>query len=112
MVAIASLRRPFMTFALISCFTGTASAQTYPLIGVTGDGASIPESLFLLNPTNASAIFVMALGNGSEGEAIGYNPDDGLLYHASGLLQSDVWESVDVYARTIVTSGPFTGQQV
>jgi hypothetical protein len=111
-VAIAPLRRLFQGLALITSFAAAATAQTHPLIGITGDGASIPESLFLLDPTNASAMFVMALGNGSEGEAIGYNSDDGLLYHASGLLQNEVWESVDVYARTIVASGPFTGQQV
>jgi hypothetical protein len=112
MLATASLRRMFATLALISCPTAAATAQTHPLIGVTGDGASIPESLFLLDPANASATFVMTLGNGSDGETIGYNPDDGLLYHASGLLEDKVWESVDVYARTIVASGPFTGQQV
>lgn len=72
-----------------------AAAQTYPLIGVTGDGAVTPESLFFLDRTNASAIFVMALGNGADGETIGFNPDDDLLYHASGFAADDkFWESV------------------
>jgi hypothetical protein len=103
----------FATLALISCFAAAATGQTHPLIGVTGDGASIPESLFLLNQTNASGIFVMGLGNGADGETIAFNPDDDLLYHASGRLQGDrFWESVDVFGETVVSSGQFTGPEV
>ena len=97
----------------MSCSTEAATAQTHPLIGVTGDGASVPESLFLLDQTNASATFLMTLGNGGDGETIAYNPDDDLLYHASGLNPGDrYWESVDVFGATVVSSGQFTGQDV
>jgi len=110
---IRSLRRLIRILALVTWFTTAAGAQTYPLIGVTGDGASTPEALFLLDQTNASAIFVMALGNGADGETIAFNPDDELLYHASGLSEGDrFWESVDVWDKTIVSSGQFTGQHV
>ncbi|MGK7874075.1 MAG: hypothetical protein AB4426_12405 [Xenococcaceae cyanobacterium] len=35
--------------------------------------------------TDATPTFVTALGNGSDGEAIAFNPDDGLIYHWSGI---------------------------
>ena len=54
------------------------------LYGVTGDGGGAPETLFELSKLDASSTFVLALGNGDDGEAIGFNPTDGLIYHASG----------------------------
>ena len=65
--------------------TGYASWQ---LIGVTGDGATTPESLFALNTANASATFLMSLGQGQDGETIAFNPVNGLVYHASGVAHS------------------------
>lgn len=103
----------FESLCFVAVLASSSAAQTHPLIGVTGDGASIPESLFLLNQANASAMFVMALGNGADGEAIGYNPDDDLLYHASGKVLGDqFWESVDVLGKTIVSSNQFAGPDV
>ena len=65
------------------------------LYGVTGDGAATPESLFTLSTSDASSTFVMALGRGTDGEAIGFNPTDGLLYHASGHFGAGViFESI------------------
>jgi hypothetical protein len=111
------LRRAIPILALLVLLPDVAAAaQTYPLIGVTGDSNTNPppplppESLFLLNQTNASALFVMSLGNGADGESIGFNPDNGLLYHGSGMAVGDrYWESVDVLGKTIVSSGQFTG---
>lgn len=66
------------------------------LYGVTGDGqgwqaeseeeASLAESLFTIDLTNGTTTFVQHLGNGSDGENIAYNPDDGLIYHVSGFF--------------------------
>lgn len=73
----------------------------------------MPESLYLLNQSDASATFIMSLGNGDDGETIGYNPIDGLLYHASGISNGNrYWESIDVSTATIVTSGQLTGPDV
>jgi hypothetical protein len=103
----------FESLCLVAALASLSSAQTHPLIGITGDGASIPESLFLLGQTNASAMFVMTLGNGAAGETIAYNFDDDLLYHASGgTIGDQFWESVDVLGKTIVSSGQFTGPDV
>ena len=61
--------------------------STWQLIGVTGDGATTPESLFALNMANASATFLMSLGHGQDGETIAFNPVNGLIYHASGIAR-------------------------
>ncbi len=54
------------------------------LWAVTGDGGSPPETLFTLDPATGTPTQVLALGRGDDGETIGFNPRDGLLYHASG----------------------------
>ena len=55
------------------------------LIGVTGDGAAnLPsEALFTISKTSATPTFFMDLGAGNDGEAIAYNPVDGLHAMAS-----------------------------
>jgi hypothetical protein len=95
---------------LLSFGMANAAATLY---GVTGDGASTPESLFTIDTSNASSTFVMSLGNGNDGETIGYNPNDGLLYHASGISNGDrYWEAINVDTQTIVQSGQWTGPDV
>ncbi len=65
-------------------FAGLAFKSDGVLYGVTGDGAAIPERLFTLSKSTGVPVEVKILGNGNDGEAIGFNPDDGLIYHASG----------------------------
>ena len=56
------------------------------LYGVTGDNsASQRRSLFTLNKSTGAATFVRTFATSEDGEAIGYNPVDGLMYHASGV---------------------------
>ncbi len=107
------IRRTFIAVVVVGCIASVEQASASMLVGVTGDGAATPESLFLLNQSNASATFIMSLGNGNDGETIGYNPFDGLLYHASGISSGNrYWESIDVLNTTIVSSGPLTGPDV
>jgi hypothetical protein len=54
------------------------------LFGVTGDGAAVPETVYLINTTDASKTLFRALGNGADGESISYNPSDDMIYHWSG----------------------------
>ncbi|NNM26467.1 MAG: hypothetical protein HKO59_10875 [Phycisphaerales bacterium] len=61
-----------------------AGGGQFELIGVTGDGSPTPESLFRIDPTDATIEFICGLGNGDDGETIGWNSTDGQLYHASG----------------------------
>jgi len=102
---------------LMTFFLGSSLAffplpvQAARLFGVTGDGASTPETLFELNQTNATSTEIMALGNGDDGETIAFNQDDGLLYHLSG--QGDynaniIFESVDP-DTLVITKIPLSG---
>jgi outer membrane protein assembly factor BamB len=90
------------------------SAPAAPILwGVTGDGASTnAESLFTINTTNASATFVTALGNGTDGEAIAFNPNDGQIYHLSGRGEiptvDAIFERIDP-TTLLVTPIPYTG---
>jgi len=71
-------------------FAGLAFNSSGTLYAVIGDkknaagGGLPPETLFTLNTSNAAPTQVLVLGRGNDGEAIGFNPSDGLLYHASG----------------------------
>jgi len=67
------------------------------LYAVTGDAASKPETLFELNLDDGSATHLVHLGHGNAGEAIAFNPDDDLIYHASGSgapNTSEIFETV------------------
>jgi Tol biopolymer transport system component len=93
-----------------ACDEPDPNQYSWQLIGVTGEGAATPETLYTLNTANAGATFWMTLGHGDGGEAIGFDPIDGRLYHASGWEGSDaVWESIDPATRTIAATGPLTG---
>src|SRR5262245_30088766 len=69
---------------------GLAFNSSGTLYAVTGDkknaaGGGLPaETLFTLNTSNAAPTQVLVLARGNDGEAIGFNPNDGLIYHASG----------------------------
>lgn len=54
------------------------------LLGVTGDGANEPETLFLIDTATAVLDTLTFLGNGDDGEVICYNPSNDLIYHWSG----------------------------
>ena len=83
-------------------FAGIAFADDGTLYGVSGDGGIIPESLYTLSTVDASASFPTFLGNGSGGETLAFNPDDGLLYQASGIGQpnqtnnGEIFETIDL----------------
>ena len=71
-------------------FAGLAFNSNGILFAVVGDkknqtvGGLPPETLFTLNTSNATPTQMLILGGGNDGEAIGFNPNDGLIYHASG----------------------------
>ena len=88
-------------------FAGIAFDSSGILYGVTGDGANTPETLFTLSTVDATATQVTSLGNGTDGEALAFNPDDGLFYHASG-LNNNVFETVNPISFS-VTNIPLSG---
>ncbi len=78
------------------------------LYGVTGDGSSTSESLFTIDTATAAITQVLTLGNGSDGESIAYNPDDGLIYHWSGRDTNFAFESINPNTL-VVTPIPISG---
>jgi len=81
-----------------AAITFTSSGFLY---GVTGDGAMIGERLYAIDASTAATTLVMALGNGDDGETIAFNPDDGLIYHASGIDGGRIFESTNSIAAPI-----------
>ena len=81
------------------------------LFGVTGDGATNSETLYLIDKSDASIKWLRELGNGSDGEVIAINPFSGLIYHASGFFSA--FETVNITNGTtssISLSGEFFGE--
>ena len=91
-------------------FAGLAFNSNGTLFAMVGDkknsiGGLPPETLFTLNTSSAAPTQVLVLGRGNDGEAIGFNPNDGLIYHASGndtggegcdpLIRPSVWKSLN-----------------
>jgi hypothetical protein len=54
------------------------------LLGATGNGATVPEALYLIDKNTASKTLLYAMGNGADGEVILYNRADNFIYHWSG----------------------------
>ncbi len=87
-------------------FSSLAFRSDGQLFGVTGDGATVPETLYLINKATAAKTLATALGNGADGEVIAFNPNDGALYHFSG--GTVVFERVQAtspYAVTPIVTG-------
>ena len=94
-------------------FAGIAFALDGTLYAVTGDGGGLPETLFTLSTVDASPSLVRELGAGSDGETLAFNPDDGFLYHASGIgtpnhPNGEQFETIDP-DTLVVTNVPLSG---
>jgi hypothetical protein len=95
-------------------FAGIAFADDGVLYAVSGDGGAVPEWLYTLDVSTGSGTLVRELGDGDDGETIGFNRDDGLLYHASGLgnpnnsTVGEIFETIDrgtLVVSNVVLSG-------
>ena len=60
---------PLLAFVLFSSLL-PGSAGALRLVGITGDGADTPETLYEISTTDASTTFLMTLGNGDNGEGV------------------------------------------
>lgn len=72
------------------------------LLGVTGDGGVVPETLFRINTSDANTTVIAPLGLGDDGEVICYNPADNMIYHWSGNTTVE-FEKFDTSATTFTT---------
>ncbi len=88
-------------------FAGITFDSAGTLYGITGDGATTQETLYTIDPLTGTPTVLLTLGNGNDGEAIAHNPDNGLLYHASGLGSgTEKFESIDP-STLLVTDIPY-----
>jgi hypothetical protein len=89
-------------------FSSITFDATGQMFGVTGDGATTPETLFLVNKATAATTLARTLGNGADGEVIAFDFADGNLYHWSG-NGTVVFERVQAVPPYTVTNIPITG---
>jgi len=89
-------------------FSSIAFRNDGQLFGVTGDGATVPETLFLINKDTAATTLATALGNGADGEVIAYHPPSNSFFHWSG-GGVIFFERIDANAPYTVTNVPITG---
>ena len=71
------------------------------MYAVTGDGSPTSESLFMVDKTDGSLTFMTALGDGNDGETIGFNSDNGLIYTRSGRDSDPSFMSIDPTASPL-----------
>ncbi len=65
-------------------FSSITFDETGQMWGTTGDGATVPESLYKIDKLTATKTLQYAMGNGADGEIICYNRIDDHMYHWSG----------------------------
>jgi hypothetical protein len=74
------------------------------LIAVSGDGGNVSEALYYIHTgTGVASLITASGGAGSDGECIGYCPDNGLAYRWSGRDSSPAMESWDLSDTTMTT---------
>ncbi|MEO5626760.1 MAG: hypothetical protein ABIQ70_12195 [Dokdonella sp.] len=78
------------------------------LFGVTDAGAIVPETLYLIDKTNAAITMAVALGSGTENGVIAFNPHDTAFYHWFGGAPV-VYEKVESDTPYAVTGIPING---
>ncbi len=79
------------------------------LLGATGNGATVPETLYLIDKNTGTKTLLYAMGNGADGEVILYNRSDDFIYHWSG-NSTMVFEKMAASAVTYTpTNIPVTG---
>lgn len=90
-------------------FSGLAFDETGTLYGVTGDGSNTPETIYAIDTDDGSLTLVAQPGTGSDGEALAYNYDNGLLYRYGG---DNLFQTIDPSTGTVTDmflSGPSVG---
>jgi hypothetical protein len=100
----------------MGCFASLAFHSNGTLYGVTNSEGAVPPSLFILDTTNATPIFLISFDRVgvSSGEVVGgsglaFNPSDGLLYRSGRVDDSDqVFQAINPNTLA-VTDIPLSG---
>jgi len=90
-------------------FAGIAFDTSGILYGLTGDqGESAIPTIYMLSKDDGAPTFFQALVNSGVGEALGFNPNDGLLYRMDAVVGFQVFESINpnnMVVTQIILSG-------
>ncbi len=78
------------------------------LFGVTGNGATVPETMYWIDKATATKTLFRPLGAGADGEIISYCPDNNKMYHWSG-NGTVLWERMDTTGTDVIESLTYTG---
>jgi hypothetical protein len=65
-------------------FSSIIFDRTGQLFGVTGNGATVPETFYSIDKATAAKTLLTPFGNGADGEIICYDPVHDMFYHWSG----------------------------
>lgn len=85
-------------------FSGITFHSNGTLYGITGDGADTSETLYTIDVSNANISMILTPGGfGSDGEALGFNSTNGLLYRFGGGL---LFQSIDPVTLEVIELGP------
>jgi len=93
-------------------FSSLAFRADGQLFGTTGDGATVPETLYTIDKTTAAKTLARPLGNGADGEVIAFNPIDQNFYHWSGngTIVMEKFTSTPPYTITPIFTGSVDGE--
>ncbi len=89
-------------------FSSLSFREDGQLFGVTGNGATVPETLWLIDKATGAKTLATALGAGNDGDIVAYNPVDDFFYHWSG-NGTVVYERVQLVPPYTVTNIPIIG---
>jgi hypothetical protein len=89
-------------------FSSLSFREDGQLFGVTGNGATVPETLWLIDKATGTRSIATPLGAGADGDIAAYNPVDDFFYHWSGNA-TVVYERVQSAPPFTITNIPTTG---
>jgi hypothetical protein len=94
-------------------FSSITFREDGQLFGMTGDGATVPETLYLIDKLTGNKTVAATLSAGADGEIICYNRANDLFYHWSGngtVVFESVLSVAPYTATNIPTSGAANGE--
>jgi hypothetical protein len=95
-------------------FSSITFDETGQMWGATGNGATVPETLYKIDKLTATKTLWYAMGSGADGEILCYNRSDDHMYHWSGngTVVMEKWpvNNVAYMPVNIVTSGAPGGE--
>src|ERR1043165_3712002 len=89
-------------------FATLAFNENGSLFGVTGDGASTPETMYRIDKATGAKTLFRTLGTGGDGEVITFCPDNHYFYHWSGNGTVE-WERFDTTGTDAIQTLIYTG---